>query len=244
VTKTKLSNPKPWEQLLDDADFKKQLTNDILERYILRQRWYGGKSSTLKYLEISEFFTIEYNGDHFYGLLLEVNFKEAFYQHYFLPLGFVVDKSAAKEGLIAPIQLGETKGYLVDALYLDSFRKVLFEKIIESKPEILVLIPCGYYTEDILRQLPNTKFPESFKEIPAFQNDEIWALDATSYFSRPAPRVVDGVEILAKIFHPEIFGELSETEAVKVSILERGRLVRQRAKRCCKPSHSSIVLAM
>ncbi len=47
---------------------------------------------------------------------------------------------------------------------------------------------------------------ESFKEIPAFQNDEIWALDATSYFSRPAPRVVDGVEILAKIFHPEIFG--------------------------------------
>jgi maltose alpha-D-glucosyltransferase/alpha-amylase len=134
VTKVKLSNPKPWEQLLDDADFKKQLTDDILERYILRQRWYGGKSSTLKYLEISEFFTIEHNGDHFYGLLLEVNFKEAFYQHYFLPLGFVVDKSAAKEGLIASIQLGETKGYLVDALYLDSFRKVLFEKIIESKP--------------------------------------------------------------------------------------------------------------
>ncbi|CAN5269827.1 cobalamin-binding protein [soil metagenome] len=107
-----------------------------------------------------------------------------------------------------------------------------YEAIIESKPEILVLIPCGYYKEDILRQLPNTKFPESFKEIPAFQNDEIWALDATSYFSRPAPRVVDGVEILAKIFHPEIFGEPSETEAVKVSILERGRLVRQRAKRC------------
>lgn len=134
MTKVKLSNPKPWEQLLDDKDFKKQLTDDILERYILRQRWYGGKSSTLKYLEISEFFTIAHKGDHFYGLLLEVNFKEAFYQHYFLPLGFVQDRSAAKEGLIAPIQLGETKGYLVDALFLDSFRKVLFEKIIESKP--------------------------------------------------------------------------------------------------------------
>ena len=36
---------------------------------------------------------------------------------------------------------------------------------------------------------------------------KIWALDATSYFSRPAPRVVDGTEILAKIFHPEIFRE-------------------------------------
>ncbi len=91
-----------------------------------------------------------------------------------------------------------------------------FEEIAESKPEILVLIPCGYYKEDILRQLPHTKFPEFFKEIPAFQNNEIWALDATSYFSRPAPRVVDGVEILAKIFHPEIFGEPNEREAIRV----------------------------
>ncbi|MGI8641745.1 MAG: cobalamin-binding protein [Pyrinomonadaceae bacterium] len=92
-----------------------------------------------------------------------------------------------------------------------------YEAIIESKPEILVLIPCGYYTKDILRQLPNTKFPESFKQIPAFQNGEIWALDASSYFSRPAPRIVDGVEILAKIFHSEIFGEPNENEAVRVS---------------------------
>ncbi len=134
MAKIKLTNPKSWEELLDDAAFKKQLTDDVLEKYILRQRWYGGKSSTLKYLEISEFFVIAHKGDHFYGLLLEVNFKEAFYQHYFLPLGFVEDKSAAAEGLITTIKLGDTEGYLVDALYLDSFRKVLFEKIIESKP--------------------------------------------------------------------------------------------------------------
>ena len=92
-----------------------------------------------------------------------------------------------------------------------------YEQIIESEPDILVLIPCGYYTEDILRQLPNTTFPEAFKEIPAVQNSQIWALDATSYFSRPAGRVVDGVEILAKIVHPNIFGQPSEKEAVKVS---------------------------
>ncbi len=91
-----------------------------------------------------------------------------------------------------------------------------YERIIESKPEILVLIPCGYYTKDILRQLPNTAFPAAFKEIPAFQNDEIWALDASSYFSRPAPRVVGGVEILAKIFHPAIFGAPEAKEAVRV----------------------------
>ncbi len=91
-----------------------------------------------------------------------------------------------------------------------------YRAIIESKPEILVLIPCGYYIKDILKQLPNTAFPASFREIPAFQNGEIWAMDASSYFSRPAPRIVDGVEILAKIFHPEIFGAPGENEAVRV----------------------------
>ncbi len=91
-----------------------------------------------------------------------------------------------------------------------------FEEIYESKPEILILIPCGYYIKDILRQLPDTIFPAFLRDIPAFQNGEIWAMDASSYFSRPAPRVVDGTEILAKIFHPEIFGEPEKTEAVRI----------------------------
>lgn len=92
-----------------------------------------------------------------------------------------------------------------------------YREIAESNPEIIVLAPCGYYTDDILRQLPNTKFPAYFKEIAAFQTGEIWALDASAYFSRPAPRVVNGAEILAKIFHPEIFGAPNEAEAVRTS---------------------------
>ncbi len=92
-----------------------------------------------------------------------------------------------------------------------------FQQVYESQPDILVLIPCGYYTSDILRQLDQTFFPENWQEIPAIKNNEVWALDATSYFSRPAPRVVDGAEILAKLVHPELFGLPSEEEAVRVS---------------------------
>ena len=44
----------------------------------------------------------------------------------------------------------------------------------------------------------------------------VWAVDATSYFSRPGPRVVEGAEILSRIIHPEAFGEPVETEAVRV----------------------------
>ncbi len=84
-------------------------------------------------------------------------------------------------------------------------------------PEVIVLIPCGYYKEDILRQLPNSRLPEGWEQLPAVRSGEVWAVDATSYFSRPGPRVVRGAEILARILHPEIFGEPDDDEAVRVS---------------------------
>jgi iron complex transport system substrate-binding protein len=83
-------------------------------------------------------------------------------------------------------------------------------------PEVIVLIPCGYYKEDILRQLPSANLPEGWNDLPAVKSGEVWATDATSYFSRPGPRVVDGVEILAKVLHPDIFGAPTNDEAVRV----------------------------
>lgn len=90
--------------------------------------------------------------------------------------------------------------------------------IYAAQPEIIVLIPCGYYTTDIVRQLEQTRFPAAWRELPAVKNNNVWAMDASAYFSRPAPRVVDGAEILAKVFHPEIFGEPSEKEAIRVRL--------------------------
>lgn len=88
-----------------------------------------------------------------------------------------------------------------------------FDEICESNPEMMVLIPCGYYIADILRQLKNTVFPEVLQGIEAFKNGNLWALDAAAYFSRPGPRVVDGAEVLAKVVHPEIFGDPSGSDA-------------------------------
>jgi iron complex transport system substrate-binding protein len=83
-------------------------------------------------------------------------------------------------------------------------------------PEVIVLIPCGYYKEDILRQLPNANLPTGWEDLPAVRSGEVWATDATSYFSRPGPRVVDGVEILARILHPEVFGAPTHEQALRV----------------------------
>lgn len=93
-----------------------------------------------------------------------------------------------------------------------------YEAVLESNPEVLVLTPCGYYKEDIMRQLKNTRFPPGWREMRAVREGQVWALDATSYFSRPGPRVVDGVEILARIFHPGIFGVPEPAEAVRVNL--------------------------
>jgi len=90
------------------------------------------------------------------------------------------------------------------------------EEIVAYSPEVIVLIPCGYYKEDVLRQLPSARLPEGWNDLPAVRNGEVWATDATAYFSRPGPRVVEGAEILANILHPEIFGQADSSQAVRV----------------------------
>ena len=90
------------------------------------------------------------------------------------------------------------------------------EEISAYAPEVIVLIPCGFYKEDILRQLPGAQLPAGWNDLPAVKDRQVWATDATSFFSRPGPRVVDGVEILARILHPEIFGPPDDSQAVRV----------------------------
>ncbi|WP_430909101.1 maltokinase N-terminal cap-like domain-containing protein [Maribacter sp. 2-571] len=123
-----------WESLLEDASFVKIFLSDVLEDYILRQRWYGGKSSQLKYIELNQYFRIQQHGEVYYGLLLEVNFQEAFYQHYFLPIAFVTDESFAKEDRILPLTINGQTGYIIDAINLEAFRKLVFERIMNAEP--------------------------------------------------------------------------------------------------------------
>ncbi|WP_224482697.1 trehalose synthase [Robertkochia aurantiaca] len=123
-----------WEGLMEHQEFRKVFLSDVLENFIIQQRWYGGKSSKLKYIELQEYFRIQQAGEVYYGLLLEVNFYEAFYQHYFLPIAFVTDEDFAKEGRILEISLNGNQGYLIDAVHLEAFTRVVYERIQSSTP--------------------------------------------------------------------------------------------------------------
>ena len=137
-TKISLQSPfsfnDKWEDLLNNKKFVKAFLSDVLEEYIVKQRWYGGKASKLKYIELSEYFKIQQQGEVYYGLILEVNFEEAFYQHYFLPIAFVSDESFAKEERILPISIKGQKGFIIDAINLEAFRKLVFERILNAMP--------------------------------------------------------------------------------------------------------------
>ncbi|HEX8286023.1 MAG TPA: cobalamin-binding protein [Pyrinomonadaceae bacterium] len=95
-------------------------------------------------------------------------------------------------------------------------RTTTAEEVREYAPEVVVLAPCGYYKEEVVRALESARLPRGWRELPAVRDGRVWAVDATSYFSRPGPRVVEGAEILLKIIHPEIFGEPDPAQAVRV----------------------------
>jgi iron complex transport system substrate-binding protein len=85
----------------------------------------------------------------------------------------------------------------------ESSRRLSWEEVFEAAPEVLVLMPCGFGArralEEASRALPGIS---GWNALPAVREGRVWAVDANSYFSRPAPRLVDGVEILARILHP------------------------------------------
>ncbi len=84
-----------------------------------------------------------------------------------------------------------------------SFR-VHLQDIVEAEPEILLIAPCGYSAQRASNEYLSIDLPEQWNAMPAVRNERVYALEANCYFSRPGPRLVTGIEALAKLFHPAI----------------------------------------
>jgi iron complex transport system substrate-binding protein len=84
-------------------------------------------------------------------------------------------------------------------------RTVTHREIRDAMPEVLVYMPCGYYLEDAEEEAARVLAHPEVADTPAVRNRNAFAVEATSFFSRPGPRIVDGVEILAWAVHPEAY---------------------------------------
>lgn len=96
-------------------------------------------------------------------------------------------------------------------------RETTWKEIADANPDILLIMPCGYSVQrtlDELRRLQHTSPPWSAQ---LARWPETYVLDANAYFSRPGPRLVDGVELLATILHPRPSHHLNPVEAVRLT---------------------------
>jgi len=96
--------------------------------------------------------------------------------------------------------------------------RIHLQDVVEAEPEILLIAPCGYGAQKARDEYRSIDFPEQWNAMPAVRNGRVYALEANSYFSRPGPRLVTGIEALAKLFHPAI--EVArEGEAIVLPII-------------------------
>jgi iron complex transport system substrate-binding protein len=100
-----------------------------------------------------------------------------------------------------------------------SFR-IAIDDLIEAAPEVLLIAPCGYDAAQARDEYKSMSFPEAWDALPAVRNGRVYALEANSYFSRPGPRLVTGVEALAKLFDPAV--EVSRESENAILHIPRG----------------------
>jgi iron complex transport system substrate-binding protein len=82
-----------------------------------------------------------------------------------------------------------------------------WQQVLDARPEIIVLALCGYNVDRARRDYELLRSFPKFDSLPAARRGEIYLVDASAYFARPGPRIVDSLEILAGILHPKEFPE-------------------------------------
>lgn len=95
-------------------------------------------------------------------------------------------------------------------------RQVTWREIADATPEVVVFMPCGYYLEEAEEEANRLYANPDFAATPAARNGMVYAVDASAYFSRPGPRIVDGLEILAWAVHPDAYPEPPDDAIVRV----------------------------
>lgn len=84
-------------------------------------------------------------------------------------------------------------------------RRIDWAQIVKAAPEVLFILPCGFNLERAAQELPKAAARPDWRRIPAVRTGEVYLVDGPSYFNGAGPRLVDGIEILAGLLHPDRF---------------------------------------
>jgi iron complex transport system substrate-binding protein len=80
-----------------------------------------------------------------------------------------------------------------------------WDEVVAADPDLILVHPCGFDIARTLQEMPTLERRAGWRELKAVQRDRIFVADGNQYFNRPGPRIVESLEMLAEIFHPELF---------------------------------------
>ncbi|MBI2082451.1 MAG: cobalamin-binding protein [Deltaproteobacteria bacterium] len=80
-----------------------------------------------------------------------------------------------------------------------------WEDLVKKDPDIILCLPCGWGIEKVRSEMAVLTERRGWAQLKAVRNKKVYLLDGNQYFNRPGPRLVESLEILAEIFHPEVF---------------------------------------
>ncbi len=92
-------------------------------------------------------------------------------------------------------------------------RRVTWQELVTFAPEVLVILPCGFGIERALAEMSLLTAHPLWSTLPAVQQQRVYVADGNSYFSRPGPRVIEGIAVLAEILHPDVFAGLAPADS-------------------------------
>jgi iron complex transport system substrate-binding protein len=108
-----------------------------------------------------------------------------------------------------PEQIRRAGGWELLGADGDMSRQTTWDAVAEVDPEMLLLMPCGFHLPETQAEWTRTRRPPGYLELTAVRRGQVFALDGSAYFSRPGPRVIDGIELLAEIFDPDAFVDIA-----------------------------------
>jgi iron complex transport system substrate-binding protein len=82
------------------------------------------------------------------------------------------------------------------------------DEIRKFNPDKIILMPCGFNVERTLKEGKILETNDKWKSLQSVQNNEVYAVNAGAYFSKPGPRTITGLEVIAKIIDPEGFEDI------------------------------------
>jgi iron complex transport system substrate-binding protein len=82
---------------------------------------------------------------------------------------------------------------------------IQFEQLIAADPDVIVVSPCGFGIERSLADLGVLTHNPAWSALGAVKQGRVFVADGNQYFNRPGPRIVESLEIMAEILHPELF---------------------------------------